>query len=117
MSTIAKKGRWVLQSCSLKGRRSTNQDVLLAELVPTPGKGVCLIVACDGMGGLPHGGDVASSCLAAAKSLMEKNIKKLGKKLFYHVAIKGLQQELIKLTGKESFDAGGTTFVMLAVCL
>ena len=74
---------WRREICSLPGRRGKNEDVVRMEHVPFGGKGAFLFLACDGMGGLPHGKEAAATCTdmafqAAKKEFDARNVELIG---------------------------------------
>lgn len=108
---------WRREICSLPGRRGKNEDVVRMEHVPFGGKGAFLFLACDGMGGLPHGKEAAATCTDMAFQAAKNLLMKKGRSLFHRGTAEALRRTLIAGASGCGAGDGGSTLVLLAFCL
>lgn len=114
---MSTKSSWQLRQCSLLGTRESNEDILLAELLPVGNKGIWLCVASDGMGGMEGGEQAARECAGKGFVTAKKILVEKGKSVFYTGGGAILYGALNKIDIPISSAMGGATFVLLAVSL
>lgn len=119
MDTLSYMERcWRREICSLPGRRDENEDIVRMEHVSSvAGKGALLFLACDGMGGLPHGKAAAAACADMAFPIAKRLLMEKGHALFYRGAAETLRRALVDGGAPRGTGCGGTTLVLLAFCL